>query len=74
MTRSNANLFSALTAAFPTRRSACAVETDSGLLYSWRDLLDASAMLANLLDALQLPAASRIPNKELLERRLFGAV
>ncbi|TXH88159.1 MAG: malonyl-CoA synthase [Rhodoferax sp.] len=60
MTRTNANLFSALTAAFPTRRSACAVETDTGLHYSWQDLLDASAMLANLLGSLKLPAASRI--------------
>ncbi|MFZ4481528.1 MAG: malonate--CoA ligase, partial [Rhodoferax sp.] len=37
-----------------------AVETDDGLLYSWRDLDRATAMLANLLFSLELPAGSRI--------------
>lgn len=54
------NLFAALRAGFPADRQACAVETDSGLRYSWQDLDDASAMVANLLVSLQLPAGARI--------------
>ncbi|MCW5652863.1 malonyl-CoA synthase [Hydrogenophaga sp.] len=60
----NHNLFAALRAAFPADLDATAVETvggeHAGLRYSWRDLDRASAMLANLLDSLQLPAGSRI--------------
>ncbi|WP_137896040.1 malonyl-CoA synthase [Ramlibacter sp. 2FC] len=56
----NHNLFAALRAAFPQDLDAVAVETDQGLLYSWRDLDRATAMLANLLDSLALPAGSRI--------------
>ena len=54
------NLFAALCAGFPADAAACAVETDTGLRYSWQDLMDASAMLANLLDGLQLPTGSRV--------------
>ncbi len=57
---SSQNLFSALRAAFPDDLDAVAVETDEGLHYSWRDLDRATAMMANLLDALQLPEGSRI--------------
>ncbi|MDB5945728.1 MAG: long-chain-fatty-acid--CoA ligase (Long-chain acyl-CoA synthetase)-like protein [Ramlibacter sp.] len=56
----NDNLFSALRAAFPSDLDAAAVETDDGLIYSWRDLERATAMIANLLDSLRLPAGSRI--------------
>src|SRR5688572_19409784 len=56
----NENLFAALRAAFPGDLDATAVETDSGLLYSWRDLDRATAMIANLLAGLKLPAGSRI--------------
>lgn len=56
----NANLFAALRAAFPHDLSACAVETDSGLYYSWRDLDQATAMVANLLEFLELPKGARI--------------
>ena len=55
-----ANLFSALRAAFPVDLDSAAVETDGGLVYSWRDLDRATAMLANLLRALNLPEGSRI--------------
>ena len=51
----NANLFAALRAAFPADLSACAVETDAGLQYSWRDLDQATAMVANLFEFLELP-------------------
>jgi malonyl-CoA/methylmalonyl-CoA synthetase len=54
------NLFEALRAAFPTDLDSTAIETDDGLLYSWRDIERASAMLANLLESLALPPASRI--------------
>jgi acyl-CoA synthetase (AMP-forming)/AMP-acid ligase II len=57
---SSTNLFSALRAAFPPDLDACAVETDSGLLYSWRDLDEATAMVANLLQSLNLEAGARI--------------
>ena len=54
------NLFAALRAAFPPDLDAIAVETESGLHYSWRDLDRATAMVANLLQSLDLPAGSRI--------------
>ena len=56
----NQNLFAALRAAFPPDLDSAAVETDDGLVYSWRDLERATAMMANLLRALSLPAGSRI--------------
>ena len=56
----NHNLFAALRAAFPADLDATAVETDDGLAYSWRDLDRATAMMANLLVSLKLPAGSRI--------------
>jgi malonyl-CoA/methylmalonyl-CoA synthetase len=56
----NGNLFAALRAAFPEDLNKVAVETDSGLFYSWRDLDRATAMMANLLESLDLPAGSRI--------------
>ena len=42
-----ANLFAALTVAFPAQLDSAAVETDHGLVYSWRDLDRASAMMAS---------------------------
>ncbi len=56
----NANLFSALRAAFPEDLTAVAVQTDEGLEYSWRDLDRATAMVANLLQSLNLPEGSRV--------------
>lgn len=56
----NANLYAALRAAFPADLDAIAVETDDGLFYSWRDLERASAMIANLLEALKLDKGARI--------------
>jgi malonyl-CoA/methylmalonyl-CoA synthetase len=56
----NQNLFVTLRDAFPGDLDSTAVETEDGLIYSWRDLDRASAMLANLLDSLELPPASRI--------------
>jgi malonyl-CoA/methylmalonyl-CoA synthetase len=57
---SNENLFAALRAAFPQDLDAIAVETDSGLAYSWRDLDRATSMMANLLASLKLPAGARV--------------
>ena len=57
---SNQNLFAALRAAFPAQLDQIAIETDQGLRYSWRDLERASAMVANLLDSLDIPAHSRV--------------
>ena len=54
------NLFAALRAAFASELNATAIETDNGLNYSWRDIDRATAMLANLLVSLALPAGARI--------------
>jgi malonyl-CoA/methylmalonyl-CoA synthetase len=54
------NLFTALREAFPSDLDGVAIETDSGLCYSWRDIERASAMLANLLESLDLAPGSRI--------------
>ena len=59
----NANLYSALRAAFPANLDAVAIETADTPVpqhYTWRDLERGSAMIANLLASLALPAASRI--------------
>ncbi|WP_411880993.1 malonate--CoA ligase [Polaromonas sp. YR568] len=56
----NYNLFAALRAAFPSSLDEVAVETDNGLSYSWRDLERGTAMMANLLASLGLPAGARV--------------
>lgn len=59
----NANLYAALAANFPADRDAVAIstaDTPEPLHYTWRDLEQGSAMLANLLASLDLPPASRI--------------
>ena len=56
------NLFSALRNAFPQELDRIAIETGDGdaLLYTWRDLERATAMIANLIASLDLPAGARI--------------
>jgi|JI8StandDraft_1071087.scaffolds.fasta_scaffold10870_3 malonyl-CoA/methylmalonyl-CoA synthetase len=60
----NANLFVALRAAFPADPTATAVEVadgpHAGAHYTWADLDRGTAMLANLLQSLGLPAGSRV--------------
>jgi malonyl-CoA/methylmalonyl-CoA synthetase len=58
----NQNLFVALRDAFPHELDSTAIETVDGdaLAYSWRDLDRATAMIANLLASLELPAGARI--------------
>jgi len=60
----NHNLFTALRAAFPADLERTAIETADGpgapLCYSWLDLERGTAMLANLLLSLDLPAGARI--------------
>jgi malonyl-CoA/methylmalonyl-CoA synthetase len=60
----NSNLFAALRAAFPTDLERTAIETADGagapLHYRWHDLERGTAMLANLLQSLDLPAGARI--------------
>jgi len=53
------NLYTALRAGFPADLDATAIDHD-GALYSWRDLERGSAMLANWLQRLDLPAGSRV--------------
>jgi malonyl-CoA/methylmalonyl-CoA synthetase len=57
---SNHNLYAALRANFPANLDETAIETDNGLHYSWRDLDRASAMMANLLESLNLPKGARV--------------
>jgi malonyl-CoA/methylmalonyl-CoA synthetase len=64
---SNDNLFVALRNAFPQDLDAVAIEavgtagtSRGGGLYTWRDLDRGTAMIANLLASLELPAGSRI--------------
>jgi malonyl-CoA/methylmalonyl-CoA synthetase len=60
----NANLFVALRAAFPVELDATAIETADGAdaprYYTWLDLERGTAMLANLLASLELPAGARV--------------
>ena len=60
----NANLFVALRAAFPADLTATAIEVAdgpyAGARYSWADLDRGTAMLANLLQSLGLPAGSQV--------------
>ena len=60
----NHNLFAALRAAFPADLDRSAIEVadgpTAGARYTWRDLERGTAMLANLLASLDLPAGSRI--------------
>jgi malonyl-CoA/methylmalonyl-CoA synthetase len=59
----NHNLYAVLRAGFAANLDATAVETcdtAAPLHYTWRDLERASARIANLLSALDIPAASRI--------------
>ena len=56
----NHNLYTALRAGFPADLDRAAIETETGLVYSWRDLERGSAMLANLLASLDIAPGSRI--------------
>ena len=60
----NNNLFAVMRAAFPDDLERTAIETADGpgapLYYSWRDLERGTAMLANLLASLELPAGTRV--------------
>ncbi|MBK6862729.1 MAG: malonyl-CoA synthase [Ideonella sp.] len=57
----NANLFVALRGAFPPDLDATAIEdAERGGFYTWRDLERGTAMIANLLASLDLPAGSRV--------------
>ncbi|PIY26446.1 MAG: malonyl-CoA synthase [Comamonadaceae bacterium CG_4_10_14_3_um_filter_60_75] len=60
MTEKNCNLYAHLRHAFPSYLDACAVETDTGLLYSWRDLERGTAVLANFLYSLDLAPGARV--------------
>jgi malonyl-CoA/methylmalonyl-CoA synthetase len=63
MSHRNDNLFCALRNAFPAELNQIAIETADGatpLHYTWRDLDRGTAMLANLLASLELPAGARI--------------
>ena len=53
------NLYAALRAGFPADLDTTAIDND-GLLYSWHDLDNGSAMLANWLHKLDMPPGSRV--------------
>jgi malonyl-CoA/methylmalonyl-CoA synthetase len=57
------NLFLALREAFPADGDSAAIETAdtaAPLIYTWRDIDRASAMIANLLAGLELPEGARV--------------
>ena len=59
----DSNLYTALRAGFPADLDGTAIETadtPQPLRYTWRDIDRGTAMLANLIDSLELPADSRI--------------
>jgi malonyl-CoA/methylmalonyl-CoA synthetase len=56
----NANLFSLIEANFPADLNAPWLTTEKGAIYSWNDLQQASAKIANLLTSLALPKGSRV--------------
>jgi len=62
MNNNNQNLFAALRGAFPADLDLVAIETGDGepLAYTWRDLERGTAMIANLLGSLDLPAGARV--------------
>ncbi len=55
------NLYTAIQAALPAQPDEPAILTDDGLVYSWRDLEEATAMLANLLGSLKLRGSGGRP-------------
>ncbi len=57
----NQNLFVALRATFPSDLDSTAIETDDGLVYSWGDIDRATAMMANLLQSLDIPRDGAVP-------------
>lgn len=63
---SNENIFAAIRAAFPADLNAVAIESaDSGSgatvrNYTWRELDERTARIANLFESLQLPEGSRV--------------
>ncbi len=58
--QATANLYAALRAAFPAGLDDWAIETDTGLTYTWRDLDRGSAMIANELAARGLAPGARL--------------
>ena len=58
----NENLFLALRRSFPADLDSVAVRTADGVpaAYSWRELDESSARLANLLESLSLPRGTRV--------------
>ncbi len=62
MAESDSNLFTALRAGFAADLDATAIETigEAPLHYTWRDIERATAMLANLLESLDLPPGARV--------------
>jgi malonyl-CoA/methylmalonyl-CoA synthetase len=56
----NANFYALAKSRFPADRDSAWVETEAGLVYSWRDLHRASGRIANWLSSLGLPPGARI--------------
>ena len=62
-TMTDSNLFTALRGAFPAdldRTAISTADTPAPQHYTWRDLERGTAMIANLIGSLGLPAESRI--------------
>ncbi|MCL4185123.1 MAG: malonyl-CoA synthase [Burkholderiaceae bacterium] len=54
------NLYALLAGGFPADREACCLDAGPRCRYSWNDVERASAMIANLLARLALPAGARV--------------
>ncbi len=58
--RDDHNVYTLLAGGFPADRQRCCIDAGPQLRYSWNDVERASAMLANLLARLALPAGARV--------------
>ena len=56
----SSNLYQALRCVFPADLGGSALETGSGLFYTWSDLERGSAKLANFLQSLDMPPGARV--------------
>ena len=60
LSMSNENIYSIFRSRFPLDLSCCWLETDNGVSYSWNDLEQSTARIANLLFSLDLDPHSRV--------------
>ena len=57
---SNANVYAAIERRYPSDLNGVCIETLDGLMYTWRDMHQASGCIANWLDSLKLKRGDRV--------------